>query len=83
MPGSPGQIRIEEEIAARHEVETGTLLMGNNDGERVGELLAIDRIKQWRKQSASVPAPSNASGALTAFSRIGCNSSSSPTIEVH
>ena len=53
MPGSPSQIRIEEVIAARHDIETGTLLIRNNYGESIGELLAIDRVEHGSIQRAA------------------------------
>ena len=35
-------------IAACHEVETGTFLIGNDNRKRVGKLLTVDRIEHGR-----------------------------------
>ena len=37
-------------IAACHEVETGTFLIGNDNRKRVGKLLTVDRIEHGRVQ---------------------------------
>ena len=53
MPGAAGQIRVEKVITVGHDIEAGALLIRNNCGEGVRELLAVDRVEHGCVERAS------------------------------
>jgi hypothetical protein len=53
VPRPSGQIGIEEVITAGHNIEAGTFLLGNNNRERIAELLAVDGVEHGGIQRAA------------------------------